>query len=188
MPSRLANVIAEELGMGVIPLRLRFALAVAALLPYRSYSRLRPVIYRAGGIKIDRGATVHGRLHVIGCSAISIGSFTRIGGHCRMDATAPITIGQQVSIAPDVSIITTSHQIGDRSRRAGKVVAEAVVVQDGAWVGANAMLMPGVTIGTGSVVGAGAVVQDDVPPNTIVAGSPARPVRSLDEAREPSLC
>jgi acetyltransferase-like isoleucine patch superfamily enzyme len=67
----------------------------------------------------------------------------------------------------------------DPERRGGERYSRPVVVEDGVWVGACATILPGVTLGRGSVVAAGALVARDVPPHTLVAGVPARPIKSL---------
>jgi acetyltransferase-like isoleucine patch superfamily enzyme len=66
--------------------------------------------------------------------------------------------------------------------RARMVKRAPIIIGDDAWLGAGAVILPGVTIGNGAIVGAGAVVRDDVPPMTVVAGVPARPIRTLDPA------
>jgi maltose O-acetyltransferase len=73
-------------------------------------------------------------------------------------------------------ILTTSHKLGPSAHRAGKHDLLPVEIGDGAWIGARATILPGVTIGRGAVVSAGSVVNKNVPPNSIVAGTPARVV------------
>ena len=93
---------------------------------------------------------------------------------------ADVDIGQNVSIGPRVVIYTGSHPIGPGSRRMmGKVLAKPVKIEDGSWIGLGAMILPGVTVGRGSIVAAGSVVAEDVPPNAYVAGNPAQVVRQL---------
>jgi acetyltransferase-like isoleucine patch superfamily enzyme len=111
---------------------------------------------------------------------IEIGSESAIGRrseiHCR-DAT--IAIGNHVRIAPETMIMTGNH-VFDRSDipiSDQGVTHESVVIEDDVWIGTRVIILPGVTIGNGSVVGAGAVVSHDVEPTMIVAGVPARPVR-----------
>jgi len=93
-------------------------------------------------------------------------------------------IGKRVSIATNVTLVVDSNpnnsQLGGEPYVKDKLVkTAAVVIEDDVWLGTNAVVMPGVRIGRGAVVGAGAVVTKDVPPFTVVAGVPARPIRTL---------
>ena len=98
---------------------------------------------------------------------------------------ANVTIGDRVNIGPFARLITDTHEIGSARRRAGKSIFPPIVVEDGAWIGAGATVLGGVTVGSGSIVAAGAVVTKDVPRNSVVAGIPARVVKSLDDSKKP---
>jgi acetyltransferase-like isoleucine patch superfamily enzyme len=77
-------------------------------------------------------------------------------------------------------IITTRHPYGDSQQRWAKIsIGAHTLVEDGVWIGTNVTLLPGVTVGRGTMVAAGAVVTEDVPPNVVVAGVPARVVKRL---------
>ncbi len=100
---------------------------------------------------------------------------------------APIRIGNGVRISYGAMIITTTLAIDtaahEHMRDIGRNIlpheAEGVVIEDNAWIAAGAIVLPGVRVGTGSIVAAGAVVTHDVEPNTVVAGIPAKPIRNL---------
>lgn len=116
---------------------------------------------------------------------ISRPEFVRIGAHCTLNrdlilnGRAPITIGDHVRIAARVIINSDGLDYeGPREKRDHTFAP--VVVQNGAWIGAGAIINPGVTIGEDAAVAAGSVVLKDVPPRTLVFGSPARIVRSLE--------
>jgi acetyltransferase-like isoleucine patch superfamily enzyme len=79
-----------------------------------------------------------------------------------------------------VLLLTGGHVIGPPGRRAAELTCEPIVVGTGAWLGARVTVLPGVTIGDGAVVAAGAVVTRDVAPHTVVAGVPARHLNDLD--------
>jgi acetyltransferase-like isoleucine patch superfamily enzyme len=105
---------------------------------------------------------------------ISLGPRTVINQGCLLDGRVhPIRIGADVSIGPEAALLTLGHDPRSASfaDRGG-----AVSVGDRAWIGFRAIVLPGVTIGEGAVVGAGAVVTRDVPPFVIVAGNPARTI------------
>lgn len=104
---------------------------------------------------------------------VSIGAYSRINRDCCLDARGPIRIGENVSVSPEVMILTASHRFDDPRF---PVETREVIIEDHVWIGSRAVVLPGVTLGRGSVVAAGSVVTRDVPPLTIVAGVPAAPV------------
>ena len=108
---------------------------------------------------------------------IQIGSNTFLNFGTTLLDQGGIFIGNDVKFGPNVSIITTNHLI-DPSKR-NIMVSEPVKIEDNCWIGEGVRILPGVTIGKNSVVGAGSVVTKDVPANTIVAGNPAKIVRSV---------
>lgn len=94
--------------------------------------------------------------------------------------SAPVTIGDYVWIAPDVSIHTDLHSTDPDERREKSILfAKPVIIESDCWIGAGAQLMPGVTIGRGCTIGAGAVVTKDIPEYSLAAGVPAKVIRSL---------
>ena len=109
---------------------------------------------------------------------VSIGANSRINRDCSIDVRGGVRIGDNVSISPEVVISTAAHSAFDPEFR---VELRPVVIEDQVWIGMRAMILGGVTLGRGSVVAAGAVVTKDVPPLTIVAGIPARPVGTRPE-------
>jgi len=108
-----------------------------------------------------------------------IGERTIVNRGCWLDVRSGLRIGDDVSISPEVVLLTTQHDVNDSGFA---LQGRAVVIEDHVWIGMRAMVLPGVTIGRGAVVAAGAVVTADVSPLDIVAGVPARPVgrRALD--------
>ncbi len=92
---------------------------------------------------------------------------------------APVTIGDNVFIGPNVGIYTACHPLDASERRTGAEWAEPVTIGNDVWIGGGATILPGVTVGDGAVVGAGSVVTRDVLPRTVVAGNPARIIKTL---------
>ena len=113
---------------------------------------------------------------------LSVGHGTFINRDCRIEAVDRVEIGAEVHLAPGVRIITLSHELGPSDHRAGERFTKPVVIGDGAWIGAEVTLLPGVTVGSGAVVAAGAVVSADVAPDTLVGGVPAKQLRAFDDA------
>ena len=164
----------------------RFALGrlLIRLLPPLVGNRSRTKLLRMSGVRIGSGSTVGGMLYVHGgrrpASKICIGRNCWINDSCTFDASAEITIGDNVALGQSVMILTNSHELGPSESRAGSVIGLPVSIGDGVWIGARTTVLPGVTIGAGAIVAAGSVVNRDVEADTMVAGVPARLVRSLD--------
>ena len=97
------------------------------------------------------------------------------------NSSGTITIGDHVAIGHEVLITVGSHEFGPSECRAGSDTHRPVTIGDGAWIGARAVILPGVTIGRGAVIAAGAVVNKDVPADELWAGVPARFIRKLEE-------
>lgn len=165
--------------------RLTTALALAGVLPPYTLDWLRLGILRAGGLRIGPRSGVGGRVWIAGgtacASRIEIGADCFLNDGCRFDVSAPVTIGDGVFLGHEVALLTATHEIGDKWRRAGWMVAEPIHIERGSWIGARAMILSGVTVGAGAVVAAGAVVTRPVPPSTLVGGVPARVIRTLGD-------
>ena len=109
---------------------------------------------------------------------ISIGRTVFIGYQCAFTGHAAIDIADQVMIAHKVNLVTAGHPVEPDKRRE-YITAEPIKIDTNVWIGAAATVLPGVHIGEGAVVAAGAVVTHDVPPATLVAGVPAMVIRHL---------
>jgi acetyltransferase-like isoleucine patch superfamily enzyme len=112
---------------------------------------------------------------------IRVGHKVFINQCCTLYDMGGVDIGDRVMIGPNVNIITTGHPLEPSKRRA-YIEARPIVIERDVWIATGATILGGVTVGENSVVAAGAVVTKDVPPNSFVAGVPARIVRSLEES------
>lgn len=113
---------------------------------------------------------------------LEVGDDTSIAGYCVLSAAAHVRIGRSVLFARNVYIADHRHGFElDDTPIIDQPLQEIrpVVVEDGAWLGQNVVLLPGVTVGRGAVVGANSVIREDVPPRSVVAGVPGRVVRRL---------
>ena len=178
---KLAHVIREELRG--LHLRLLLAQMLLAPLPIHVGSRVRVHVLRLAGFQIGSGCVIWGTPTITGDGdlyrKLTIGQGCWFNVACFFDLGAPINIGDHVAIGHQVMILTTSHEIGPQGQRASALEVHPVTINSGAWLGARCTILPGVTIGAGAIVAAGAMVSRDVPPNTMVAGIPARVVKSL---------
>ncbi len=115
---------------------------------------------------------------------VSIGKNVSIGDYCHIAASNSVKIGNGVLIGSHVLI--TDHQHGKTGEESDKIPAQRqlyskgpVIIEDNVWIGDNAVIMPGVHIGKGSIVGANAVVTQNVLANTVVAGTPAKVIKNI---------
>ncbi|MER6134167.1 sugar O-acetyltransferase [Streptomyces sp. NPDC001815] len=127
------------------------------------------------------GPEVHVRppLHVDYGSNITIGARTFVNYNLTALDVAAITIGEDCQIGPNVQLLTPTHPLEPQPRRDKLEAARPITIGDNVWLGAGAIVLPGVSIGDNSVIGAGAVVTKDVPAGVVAVGNPARPVRTL---------
>lgn len=178
------GVVAREETRGLRPAVL-LSSAVARLLPDGSAFRIRGVVLRCAGFRIDRTAHFAGMPTWSGSGPIrdrlDVGPDCWINVGCHIELSDTVRIERGVSIGHDVLILTSTHQIGSEPRRAAGLTTGPVVIGAGAWIGARSVILPGVTVGESSIVGAGSVVTKDVPPNRVVGGVPACIRRELSD-------
>ncbi len=122
-----------------------------------------------------------------GCN-LSFGEHCFVNFNAVILAQASVTFGDHCMVGPNCSFITITHPVNDHEmRKGGWEIAKPITVGDNTWFGANCTVLPGVTIGSNCVIGAGALVTKDIPDNSLVLGSPARVVRELPDAPASSL-
>ena len=111
---------------------------------------------------------------------VIIGDHTRIGLHCTI--IGPVTIGSHVNLAQGITVTALNHNFEDTAKRIDEqgITTKEVIIGDDVWIGTNAVILPGVTIGRHSVVAAGAVVTKDVPDSCIVGGVPASIIKRIN--------
>lgn len=127
-----------------------------------------------------KGLRVHNYTTFIFPERMEIGEQVSFNEYAWVNATGGITIGNMVRISPHVSIVSFDHEfkdpntpIKDQYKRLGRIV-----IEDDVWIGTHATITQGVRIGKGSVIGAGAVVTEDIPPYSVAVGVPARVIKS----------
>ncbi len=130
------------------------------------------------GIRAGKGCKILGGSEFLG-GKLTLGDDNFINRSCYFDFSGRITLQDGAEIGHGVTLITAFHAIGTPEKRAGIITPRDIVIGKGAWIGANATILPGVTVGDGAVVGACACVTADVPPHTVVAGIPARVIKHL---------
>lgn len=133
----------------------------------------RRFCYRLAGMKIGRGSSIHMRVRIYDPRTIVIGEDTIIGERTVLDGRGKLVIGNHVDIATGAMIYTSQHDIHDPEFKA---VESENTIEDYVFIGPNAIILPGVKLGRGAVVGAGAVVTKDVAPMSVVGGVPAKEI------------
>ncbi|MFD1507763.1 sugar O-acetyltransferase [Georgenia yuyongxinii] len=117
---------------------------------------------------------------------VDYGTHITVGARCFANYglvaldVAPITIGDDVQMGPNVQLLTPTHPVEPEPRRQKWEAAQPITIGDNVWLGGGVVVCPGVTIGENTVVGAGAVVTKDLPAGVVAVGNPARVVRSVE--------
>jgi acetyltransferase-like isoleucine patch superfamily enzyme len=168
--------------------RLRFANHIH--LGHRTYLDQHVYIHACpNGVEIGPGTLVmHGAvLHVYNFrdlphAGIRIGRDSLVGEYNVIRGQGGVTIGDRVYTSPLVQIVAVNHVFDDPDRSFVEqgITAEGIAIEDDVWIGSGAIICDGVRVGQGAVVAAAAVVTEDVPPQTVVAGVPARVIREID--------
>jgi len=147
---------------------------------YIPFHHVRRFFYRLSGVKIGQGSSVHMMARIYDPRHLSIGSDTIIGEKATLDgrrqlpdSVGELVIGDHVDIASEVMIWTSQHLINDPTFAAEET---KTVIEDYVFIGPRAILLPGITVGKGAIIAAGAVVTKDVEPFAIVAGVPAKKI------------
>lgn len=135
------------------------------------FHHVRRFFYRLAGMRIGSGSAIHTGTTLYNPGNISIGRDSIIGEKATLDGRAKLVIGNHVDIASEVMIYNAEHDINDP----GFIATQApVVIEDYVFIGPRAIILPGVTVGRGAVVAAGAVVTKDVEEFAIIGGVPAK--------------
>jgi maltose O-acetyltransferase len=165
----------------------RFGFFTLAMVPYRLalVPQLRAPWLRLLGARVGRGAILHDvrffNLYRRGLAGLEVGEDCFLGDECLLDLAEGIRLERQVTLAERVLVLTHTN-VGYKDHPLQPhfpATAAPVVVETGAFLGANVTVLPGVRVGACSFVAAGSVVTADVPPRTLVAGVPARALRTI---------
>ncbi|WP_284641764.1 acyltransferase [Paenibacillus silviterrae] len=136
------------------------------------FHKLRYLFYtKLFNLTVSSSAAVHMGLKLMIRGGVRIGEHSVVNRDCLLDGRGKLVIGRNVSISPEVMVLTAEHEVNAHDF-AG--VEQPVVIEDYVWIGSRAVILPGVTLGEGAVVAAGAVVTKDVPAYSIVGGVPAK--------------
>lgn len=152
-------------------LALDFWLMILDWISWCPFWCFRKFFFKLSGVTIGYGSTLHTGVRFFQPKNVQVGNDTIVGFRTFLDGRAPLIIGDHVDIASEVMIYNSEHDIHSPIMQA---IEEPVIINDYVFIGPRAIILPGVKIGRGAVVAAGAVVTKDVPPKTIVGGTPAK--------------
>jgi maltose O-acetyltransferase len=134
---------------------------------------------------LGRDAWIEAPFHCDYGSQIALGDGAFVNMNCVFLDCAAITIGAQAQLGPGVQLLAATHPLDPAARAAGPELARPIAIGARAWLGGGAIVLPGVTIGADTVVGAGSVVTRDLPAGVLAVGNPFRVVRRLDGGARP---
>jgi maltose O-acetyltransferase len=159
-----------------------FAHPVISLLPALRFNSFKRLIYNGIGYKIEKGVVISSSAILMGDMNITIKKNTFVGHGTMLigGGDGDIEIGANCDISSRVNIVSGSHKIDMINlRSAGQGFGKKIVIEDGVWIGFGATVLPGVRIGYKSIIGAGSVVNKDIPPYSIAVGVPAKVIKTL---------
>jgi maltose O-acetyltransferase len=178
---RVLHAVSTEF-IGFHPRLQAYNLAVR-LLPSGGSGELRATLFRGMGFDVGQGTQIEGSINITGPAGLTrrlvVGADCRIATGCVLDLSDRLTIGDRVTLEPGVMLLTSTHELDVPSHRAGPLRPNPIAIGNGVWLRARSIVLPGVKIGDGAVVEAGAVVNKDVPPNVRVGGTPAAQLEVL---------
>ena len=144
---------------------------------YRSQAEIRALLGKITGSEIDASLHVNLPLYSDFGRNLHIGKNVFINSGVMFTDLGGITLEDNVLIGPRANIISVNHPVEPQARRG--IILNPVRICKNAWIGANATILPGVTVGENAIVAAGAVVSKYVPPNTVVGGVPAKIIKTI---------
>lgn len=140
-------------------------------MPYFILKKWRTFVLKSFGMESESPVNIYPSVRIWAPWNLELGSWVAIDEDVHLYSVDKITIGTKVAISREAFLCTASHDITKPNR---PLVTKPITICDGAWIGARAIILPGVTIGEGAIVAAGAVVTKDVPAFTVVGGNPAK--------------
>lgn len=176
--SLTSGQVVRKIGFRIYKIIVEFEVFILHLIGHVPVHTIRKICYILSGVRMSWSSTIHTGARFYYPSNIRIGEDTIIGEGAVLDGRDTLQIGNHVDLASEVMIYNAYHDLQDPYFAP---VLKPVVIEDYVFIGPRAIILPGVTIGKGAAVAAGAVVSKDVSPNTIVGGVPAQKIGERSE-------
>lgn len=144
-----------------------------------NFFRIKNALLRISGISVGKNSKIVGPIKMGTVASLTIGDDCWIGSGLRIYGNGTVLIGDRCDLAPDISFVTGSHEIGDANRRAGQGISFKIAVADGCWIGARVTVVGNIHINAGAIVGTSSLVNKNVSQNAVVAGVPAKVINEL---------
>ena len=168
--------------MSIKGFKKRFFLALFNAVPVCKFYKLKLFLFnKIPGCKAGKGTKFAGKVLSL-CKNITIGENCWIGKNLSIEGNGTVNIGNNVDVAPSVTILTGSHKIGDNSHRAGEGITLSVEIGDSCWIGSSSLILGkenGLIVENGVVIGCGSVIIKGCDRNCVYAGNPGRLVKKL---------
>ena len=142
--------------------------------------KLKRMILNWGDVTVGEGSRIVGPIYIGSVAKLQIGRNSFIGRELKILGNGTVTIGDEVDIAPDVTFVTGSHEIGEKNHRAGNGISYDISIDDGTWIGARATILGNTIIEKGVVIGAGSLVCKNICKDILAVGVPAKPIKKMD--------
>ncbi len=145
-------------------------------------NKIRRILLNKCGMNISKSSNVSSNCFFTS-NNITVGEGSFINRFCQFNTglyNESIKIGENCMVAMNVNFCATTHEIGQSNKRARKSYTKPILVKSGCWIGANSVILPGITIESGCIIASGAVVTKDCKPNGLYGGVPAKRIKDLD--------
>lgn len=143
------------------------------------FFKLKRILLNKIGIRVGKETKVVGPIKIGRVAELEIGDRCWIGTNLIIHGNGKVKIGNNCDIAPDVTLLTGSHEIGDFTRRAGKGISFLIIVDSNTWIGASSTLIGNIKVGKGCIIGACSLVNKSFDNDIILGGIPAKVIKSL---------
>lgn len=145
-----------------------------------AFKAKRTLLNLCNGVDVKEGSKIVTPIHLPVMSTLCIGHDCWIGRDFSFEGNGEVVIGDRCDIAPQVTFLTGSHEIGSAERRAGEGYNGKIEVGDGTWIGSRAVILPNVYIEKGNVIGSSTTITKNTKENCVYAGNPGKVIRELD--------